>query len=387
MPHNYLYSFVKNSKSYKIDLKSLIIVLAAVTSIGAIKPVDIPNMEHVPVDLLQYRQMGVSAPQLNPQTWEPYAYRILGPWLSGVLFTDVDLGFRVLNTMFLVFLALAMWGFLLAYKIDPKIALPVTIAFLLSRYYYTFLAYEFYRIDDTISLFLLWISIILTIKGHLKYLLPLLVLGLLAREIALLWIPVSFFIILKSGGKRNDFTLWSIYTIILFGVFVLLRKYIPAQGGIALADALNDDWNKLFSPWAIGKQLFVANTPFFLLPLIFFRKFFHYFKKHPEIFVLIGATYLSSLFGHDYERLMTPSAPFIYVFAALLMEKIFLPQEQKKFVWMTAIFLLIALSSNFYHLWGIVLLPGRGASFIATIITGTAMAALFFIGDHLQKTR
>lgn len=378
---------MKNSRPFKIDLKSLIIILAAVTIIGAIQPVDIPSMEHVPVDLLQYRQMAVSAPQLNPQTWEPYAYRILGPWLSGVLFTDVDLGFRVLNTLFLVFIALTMWGFLLTYKIDPKIALSVTITFLLSRYYYTFLAYEFYRIDDTISLLLLWLSIILTIKGHLKYLLPLLILGLLAREISLLWIPVSFFILLKSERKRNDIALWSIYTVVLFGIFVLLRIYIPAQGGIALTDALSDDWNKLISPWAIGKQLFVANTPLFLLPLLFFRESVHFIKKYPEIFVLLGVTYLSSLFGHDYERLMAPSAPFIYLFTALLMEKIFLPRGQKKFIWMTAIFLLIALSANFYHLWGIVLLPGRAASFIATIITGTAIAALFFIGDRLAKTQ
>ena len=102
--------------------------------------------------------------------------------------------------------------------------------------------------------------------------------------------------------------------------------------------------------------------------------------EHPEADKDPDVTYLTTLFGHDYERLMTPAAPFIYLFTAALIQKFF-PQDNSKFVKLGLIYFLIIFVGNFYHLWGIFILPDRIYSLAMAITSAIAMGILFF---HFQ---
>ena len=275
-------------------------------------------------------------------------------------------------------MALALWDLLLVYGIKPEPALYAVAAFVLNRYYFSFIAYDFYQLNDTISISCLWLSISFLKRRQLYWVLPIAMFGILAREILLIWIPVALYILYNEKNEIKEWGWVGMISLLLIIVFIGMRLMIPAKGGIDIFQALTDDWNKIIDPWAIAKQLFVANTPLFLLPILFYKSLHSFIKEYPEILVLLVVTYLTTLFGHDYERLMAPAAPFIYLFTAELIQKIFANDRLKKNPW-GATFFLIVIVGNFYHLWGIVILPDRFTTIIMTIITGISMGALFLV--------
>ena len=368
----------------KYPLKqTFLIAFLALFFIALVNPVDTHKIDHIPVDILQYSDMADKAPGLSSDTWEPYAYRILGPWLAGTFFHNADLGFYLINILFLIGMALALWDLLFVYGIKTNPAILIVISLMLNRYYFSFIAYDFYQLNDTISITCLWFSLSLLKRRNYLLILPIALAGMLAREILLIWIPVSFFILYKESSAKKDWVWTGFISFLLMAVFLGLKLGVTAKGGIGLVQAIADDWGKLFDPFAIAKQLFIANTPLFLLPVIFYKDLKVFIKERSELLILLGITYLTTLFGHDYERLMTPAAPFIYLFTAALIQKFF-PEDNSKFVKLGLIYFLVIFVGNFYHLWGIIILPDRIFSLALAITSAIAMGILFFY-SQLKK--
>ena len=357
--------------------QTFLITFLALFFILLVKPIDIDNIDHIPVDILQYSGMAQKAPDLSPDTWEPYAYRVMGPWLAGTLFQNPDQGFYLINILFLIGMALALWDLLFVYGIKTNPAFLIVISFMLNRYYFSFLAYDFYQLNDTISITCLWFSLSLLKRRNYLLILPIALVGMLAREVLLIWIPVSIFILYKEGSVKRDWVWTGFISVLLMTVFIGLKLSVAAKGGISLVQAIGDDWSKIYDPFAIAKQLFIANTPLFLLPVIFYKDLMVFIKERSELLILLGITYLTTLFGHDYERLMTPAAPFIYLFSVTLIQKFF-PEDNSKFVKFGLAFFLIIFVGNFYHLWGVIILPNRIYSLALAIASASAMGILFF---------
>jgi hypothetical protein len=210
--------------------------------------------------------------------------------------------------------------------------------------------------------------------------------GVATREVAMIIIPVGFTLLYEKRFEKKDYVYFSLAVIPAAALFVSLRFLIEAPGGDSLFTKLLEEGGAyFFTPAAIGKKFFVAFTPFALIPIIFFRDLIDFIKTNLTLSVLFIAVVFSTLFGLDYERLMTPAAPVYFIFIGFVIDKYLDEQRNKSqkknlLTWL----MIIAFLSSFYHLWGVFQLPNRYYSLILTLITSISVGYLFWRMRYLK---
>jgi hypothetical protein len=344
----------------------IIIVIFTLAVIWLVRPISLPTAASIPLDVQQYRQMAEVAPGLAEAIWSPFHTRILGPLLVWLMPLPVDIAYFWLNQFALVALSLTFFFLLRAYAITGQMAVLLSLAFTLNRYTHLFLAYEFYRLNDSLAMIGLWWGVLLWRQKKL-WLWPALVLlaAVVAREIALLWIPVALLISWQRRAEKREWQQLIGISILLISTLFALKLTLPASGSNTIWQGLADDWSKLYRPEAWLRQLFIIVTPFALIPLLTPRRFMQFCRTNAELAVLLAATYATSLFGSDMERLMSPALPFFFVYYGRIIPTMSTPRA--------LIFLFIAFTASFYHLWGIAILPDRNFSMWYTLAANTVM--------------
>jgi hypothetical protein len=134
----------------------IIIVIFTLAVIWLVRPISLPTAASIPLDVQQYRQMAEVAPGLAEAIWSPFHTRILGPLLVWLMPLPVDIAYFWLNQFALVALSLTFFFLLRAYAITGQMAVLLSLAFTLNRYTHLFLAYEFYRLNDSLAMIGLW---------------------------------------------------------------------------------------------------------------------------------------------------------------------------------------------------------------------------------------
>ncbi len=332
-------------------------------------------------DVISYRKIASAFPSVDYSIGKPFAYRLLAPWLVGILFNDVDFGFTFLNALTSVLFIMTLFYFFKQNKISGRIAFFITAAFIFNRYFIPNYAYEPYRFTDVLSnLFLLLNFIFLTEKKYeIVFLLSLL--GVLTKEIALIIIPIGITFILLND-KKNKLLIFIFYSLIIITIFISIRIFIPAEQGITLSQAFSENWKKIFSPEAIVKQLFLAFNPMFLIPLFYYKEFWRFNKNNLQWFVLLISVLFASLFGGDKERLMLPNIPIYYLFIALAFQKLEDSRTIKFSVWI--IILLIIWVTNLHHIWGLIKLPSREIS-LAFALAGGVITLFIYLKLKMER--
>lgn len=325
-------------------------------------------------DVISYRKMAIAFPSIDYSVGKPFAHRLLAPWLVRLFFNDIDLGFIIFNALFSIVFILTLFYFLKQNKISERVAFFITTAFVFNRYFIPNFGYEPQRFADVLSNLTLLLSFIFLTREKYMLVLFLSLLGVLARESALLIIPVGLIYILTNDHK-NKLSNFISLSLILIIVFICIRFFIPVESGISLVQAFSENWTKLFSPEAIAKQFFLAFNPFFLIPLISFKKFFDFNKINPHWLALLIFTVLFSLSGGDKERLMFTYAPIFYLFIAVLFQRL---EEQIRVNFSIVIsILLFCWIANLHHIWGIVKLPSREISLGFAVAGGLIMLLVY----------
>jgi hypothetical protein len=324
-------------------------------------------------DVIAYRQMAIAFPSIDSSVGKPFAYRLLAPWLAGLLFKDVDVGFTVLNAIFSLCFVVILYNFLKQNQISDKIAFFISAAFVLNRYFIPNFAFEPYRFCDVLSNVLLLLTLIYLAKNKYLPVYVLSFLGILTKENALLIIPVGIiFIYLNNKNKIASF---SVFSFLLFTIFISIRILIPVEQGISLLQAFDENWSKIFSIEAIAKQFFLAFNPFYLIPIVTYKDFIDFNKKNFHWFVLLFFVLISSLFGGDKERLMFAYIPIYYLFIAGLFEKIQMKSQLKTLT--LFLILILCWTVNLNHIWGIILLPSRESSLAFALAGGIIMLMIY----------
>lgn len=342
------------SKLHRRWITLLVFILAGKANLNSYLPYH---------DIQSYPRMATAYPEFAGDVASPFAYRLLGPSLVGLFFENIDMGFQILNTVGLLAVILSVYRLLIEYNISPVISFYITLFFLCNRYALPYYAFEFYRFADVLSLLsLIWGLIFLNRRKLIAICIAVFV-GMLARESALLILPVVLVYLYHYNNKQEclKFALCSVFLLILFFGF---RSLIPATEGPTLVQSFQTYWSKIFSPGSLIKKLFIAYNPMFLLPVVYWRKFKVFNQSHLHFFVFLIVTFLSTLFGGDTERLMLPYFPVYYLFIATIFE------DLKRSGGLDHA-LLIGISvlcwlSNLYHLWGLVRLPGAHYSMTVT---------------------
>ena len=73
------------------------IILLSIFSIGISGQINYWMPEYSNMDQVFYRNMAISSPELNFEVVQPFVYRILAPWVAGVIPINLELSFYFLN--------------------------------------------------------------------------------------------------------------------------------------------------------------------------------------------------------------------------------------------------------------------------------------------------
>ena len=360
-------------KQYYLYL--LIATVTAVLLAGKIQ-YTLPQFEEI--DLFKYREMALAAPGVNMEIPHPYVYRIFAPWLAGILPFDLDTSFYVLNLLFLFGLSYVIFEFILLFGLEYKTAFFATVAFLFNRYFFQFLAFDYFQLSDTLSYFLFVLSfILLTKRQYFRFGLSVAI-GVLTREVALLIIPIGFAYLYENKWGKEDYIKFLAVSAIAALLFLAVRMFIQIESDENYLTQIEYGLVNFFNPRAFLKRFIIAFTPFSVLPFLFYKELIKLLRENKYLIVWIVFAVASSLFGNDYERLMMPTAPVFFLFLALLIEKYFISYKNG-FIQKVLLFLVIILSlvGSLYHLWGVFRLANPEISLISTIILDILILLIF----------
>ena len=332
-------------------------------------------------DLHKYFAMAETSPELNLNIIKPFAYRILVPWIAGLLPFSIPVNFFLLNIVFLFLLPIVFYSVLTEFNLSRNVALLLTITFQMNRYFFQFLSWNYFQTCDTIALTVLFASFIFIKRKNWTALFLILPLSILAKEYALIILPAGLYYFLIQQRDKKQIFLFLFLSFFTVAVYFLIRLLLSVNQGADLLTQYTTIEFYYSRPMLFLKKYVASFIPFGLLPVIFYKELINFFKKYPFLFVYSLTAVVISYFG-EAERMMAPLAVAYYFFIGYLLNKRFDIKENN--FWRNKIFILIiviSFLSSFYHLWGIVQLPNKYWSGASTIIFSAAIAVVFSKGN------
>jgi hypothetical protein len=338
-------------------------------------------------DLHSYRLMAIASPHLVEDAIAPFCYRLLGPYLVGLLPLPDPLAFWLLNSLACLALALLFFQFLIDQKIRSDVAVLTVLLFTCNRYFFGFFAWDPFQIDDVLALICILLCFSFLFKGSWLAFTACLALGCLTREVVLVVIPVSFFYLWERGKLRQDYQKMILATAPAFAVFILVRIFVYADhASIGIHGILPFYWMKLgesvgnaVTPQAWFRRLIWCYMPLTLVPMIFLRTTISFFSARKYLLLFLFLVVLTDLWGigaggGDAERYMAPSFLAFYWIIGEIMQHEFSPAK-----WVFPALFACGLLASLHHLQGIYPLPSKRATLLVTLIGffGVTLTAFF----------
>ena len=304
-------------------------------------------------DLSFYLRMAEAVPGIDPLVNQPFNFRLLGPYLVGLLPVPEPLGFTLL-TVFFSALAVNLFYLLLRYVgLSAAVSFVVVVLALLNRYIFGYPLFNNFQIPDALAFAFLALLFLTMWERRWLAFGVVLALGVLTREIAILMVPVAFLYLLE----RREFAVrWrQVALAVLPGVliFVALRAFVPNGGGRALLEAFAAFSYKLYTPESLFRGYVNTFLPFTLVPLVYFRQSVAFFRANKYLLGYALLVYLSTTFGANEERLVAPVFIVFFMLLGFILEGV----RAKRLTF--AVFLVAAFLSSLHHAMGVLLLPGN----------------------------
>ena len=230
------------------------------------------------LDLRYYLQMARVSPSIAVDIPRPFCFRLLGPYIAGLLPIDEALAFRILTYLSLLILVVIFYRFLLACGLKSWTATIVVLFFVMNRQLFGFLSWDYFQLNDVVSLILILISMEALIHRNFFMLSLSLVFGALTREVNMILVAVALFYAFEKGFDRGSVIKVVLCTIPGIITFILVRYFVHPSGGPDLLEVFRVYRGKIFSPVVILRALGNAFIPFSLLPVVFFRETVEFFK-------------------------------------------------------------------------------------------------------------
>jgi len=284
---------------------------------GLIDNLDSP-IEQRSRDYVRYRAMAAAAPRIAVEVESPYSYRILGPYLAGLLpFPDLT-SFRVLAIAFSAVLVVGFYLFLCRYGI-PGSAAALTVFFLMcNKFFFGFSLWNPFQINDVLTLCLLVLLYWAMLEGRWAVFGLALFLGALTRETAALMIPVAFVRLAESRTLRRDWWKVAVAALPAVAAYIAIRCIVHPLKGTPLSEAFGRYVTKLVSPASLFHLLVSSSWPFVLFPFVFYETSLKFFRGRKYAVVYLVLVFASTLFGAENERLMGPTFIVFYPLLAVM---------------------------------------------------------------------
>jgi hypothetical protein len=271
-------------------------------------------------DLVHYKAMAEAAPGLATNVQQPFCFRLLGPYLVGLLPLPASVGFYLFSIAASLVLVIMFYFFLCSQQIDPSVAAVTTALFTLNRYLFGLSVWDYFQLNDILALVFLIVLLFALYHFQWTRFSIILLLGILARETVLIIIPTAVAYLYER--HRTDQLKWlAIAVVPCILVFVIVRTFVPVSGGNDLLTAFTLYAPKILSPETWYRLLINAFIPLTFLPILFWSSTRQYFSDNKHAIVFLVLVLLGTLFGENYERLMAPTFIFFYLLVARIIQK------------------------------------------------------------------
>lgn len=321
-------------------------------------------------DLYHYRQITAAAPQLTGAVQQPFAFRLLGPYLAGLLPLPDAAAYGLLTVVAALALAGLTYRFFLASNLTPTAAALAVFLFVCNKHLFGFLVWDFFALNDTLTLIFLVILLWALQQQRWPLFALAFALSLAARETALILLPTALVFLLERPAPQpapgrlfamhgRALVLAALPGLLIFG---LIRLFVEHTGGLGLFEQLARTAPKLLLPETWLRLLINAFLPVSFLPLIYWRQVIAFLHSRRYLLVYLALVLASAAFGYDNERLMAPAAPVFYLIIGLILDHALAQQRQQRWLFAVA-----GIAASFQHLIGRFPLPSSAWTMILSL--------------------
>src|SRR5579883_395639 len=323
-------------------------------------------------DIRFYRSMAQASPHLATDVPRPYAYRILAPYLAGLLPFADTVAFYFCSIVAFIGLVGILYAFLRYSGINAACAALTTILYILNRSLSGFAIWEYFRLDDLLS-FIEIIALFWTMEKQRWLAFSLiLAIGALTRETPMVIIPVAFVFIAERHTIKHDLKKLLLAVTPSIVIFFVLRALVFADGGFTFAESFLNSVPKVAFPATWYRIIINAWIPMSFLPFIFFDRTVAFFrgKKYAAVFLLLVT--VSVFFGGDNERLIAPAFAIVCLLYGTILQ-----EELKISFPASSILLGCAFLTTINHLFA--RYPVHRSATIIISLGATAIATLYLL--------
>jgi hypothetical protein len=357
----------------------LVLVLVAAAMLFLYGRIDYTNEAFKDWDSLVYLKMAAASPHLAPDIPRPFAFRLLGPYLVGLLPGSTTGAFRGLDLVLSIFFVYLLYRFLLYFGLRPAFACLATILYVFNKHFFGFTSWNYFHVNDVITNILLVVLLWSLIESRWIPFAAALCLGLATRETALIMIPVAVLRLVEKRLPTREWWKLAAATAPGLALFVAVRLLVHPAAGPTLAQAVAAHWTKIKSLERMYHVLVNPFVPLALVPIVFLGRTVAFFRGRIFLlafFVLVAAT---PFFGHNNERLLNPASLVFYPLVGSILQDCVWPNR-----WMIALVTAGGFLSSLHWLVARYPLPSRAVTAVLSggsllVITG-ALAALRIAG-------
>ena len=295
-------------------------------------------------DLAAYRAMAIAAPGLNPYVSSPFAYRLLGPYVVGLLPLPDPAAFYLTTVVASLSLTILLYAFLCARGLDAGVSTVTALLFSFNKHLFGFTVWDYFQINDILALVFIIGMLWAMMNDRWVLFGSILLLGAVTREITLVMIPVAVVYQLEKERRSSQIRTMIVASAPSLLVFASLRLLIDAPG-YSLTQALVTYAPKLLSAETWFRLLINPFIPLTLLPVIYLPHTIAFFRNKKYLLVFLALVLLSTLFGVNNERLLAPAFIVFYWLVGEILEKEFVQRRK------TLLLLILAgaLASSLHH--------------------------------------
>lgn len=348
--------------------------------------IDFASTKFADWDLHSYRVLAIASPHLAQDAIAPFCYRLLGPYLVGLLPLPDPLAFWLLNSVACLVLVVLFYRFLIDQNIHRNVAVLTVLLFACNRYFYGFFAWDPFQIDDVLALICIVLCFSFLFKGRWVAFAFCLALGCLTREAVLIMIPVSLFYLWEYGKFRQDYQKLILAIAPTLAVFISVRIFVHADHvSIGLRGILPYYWMKFgesignaVTPQAWFRRTIWCFMPLSLVPVMFMRTTISFFSARKYLLLFSLLVVVTDLWGidpggGDTERQMAPSFLAFYWLIGEITQREFAPAK-----WVFPVLFGCGWLASLHHLYGIYPLPSKRATLFVTLLgfVGVMVTAL-----------
>lgn len=360
----------------------LILCAAAVVMIFLYGTIDYETEPYRSMDLTAYRAMAASAPGLSEEIPRPFAHRILGPYIAGLLPMPDQHAFLAITILVSILLPVVLYLFLLEFGIARSAALFAAILFLCNKHLFGASVWNFFQVKDSISLLIIAFSFLAMLRGRWLLFSGSLLIGALSGEAVLIMAPTLVLYLFERKADRGEWVPALTSLVPALAVFALIRLLVPVSGGVNLVDTFLHYSRKVRFPWVWIGLLLNPFVPLTFIPLLYYHDALSFLRKNRYMAFYLLLVFASTLFGSNNERLMAPAFVVFYAFVGRTAGS-----RWRDATWLWTLVAVCCLASSSHYMMGRYLLPERSVTRAIAILTTLLVTGASYLFSRSQKGR